>query len=256
MHRLRFIFFTILLLLIGCNQQAWFDKFVPKEEAEFSKRFLALFASRDFAAIEQLLDPSLKDPEVRSKLQQVADQFPPSPPVEVEVVGAHTFNSSQRAQYDLTFQYAYPEKWLLANVVLNKQDGRITVAGVHVNLLKDSLQNINRFTFAGKGVVNFVFFALAIAIPTFILVALVLCVRTPIPRRKWLWIVFILFGFVQFSLNWTVGSVNITTLSFLLLGAGFAQAGPAAPYVFTVAIPLGAILFFVKRRRWRAQNVG
>src|SRR6266481_5203085 len=121
MHRLRFIFFTILLLLIGCNQQAWFDKFVPKEEAEFSKRFLALFASRDFAAIEQLLDPSLKDPEVRSKLQQVADQFPPSPPVEVEVVGAHTFNSSQRAQYDLTFQYAYPEKWLLANVVLNKR---------------------------------------------------------------------------------------------------------------------------------------
>lgn len=256
MPLVRLLLAAFAFLLAGCDQQALLDKLVPQEEVALSKRLIVQLAARDFPAIEQQLDPSLHDPAIRGKLQQLAEQFPSSPPIDVQVVGAQSFTSSnapQRAQYSLALQYAYPGKWLLANVVLNKQDGRHTLLGLHVNPLPDSLQNINRFTFAGKGAAHFIMFTLAIAVPAFILVALVLCIRTPIPRRKWLWIVFILFGFMRFSLNWTDGSMNFSPLSMHLFGAMFGWAAPAAPMVLAVSIPLGAVMFFVRRSQWLVQ---
>jgi hypothetical protein len=38
--------------VLACDQKARFDKFVPKEEAAFAERYIALFQSRDFDAIE------------------------------------------------------------------------------------------------------------------------------------------------------------------------------------------------------------
>ena len=251
------LFYGLLLftgvLLAGCDQQEWFDKFVPKEEAEFAKRAVGQFAARDFASIERSLVPILVQPDTRSKLQQVAEQVPSAPPLAVQIVGAHTLKTSDRDQYDLTLQYEYPGKWLLANVVLHREKGELRLAGIHVRPLPDSLQNINRFTFAGKSPIHFLVLALAVLIPLFVIATLVSCARTPIARRKWLWLLFIAVGLVRFSLNWTDGTWEFTPISFLLLGAGFNQAGPAAPYVFAVAAPIGAVLFWFRRKSLRAQ---
>ena len=256
MNRICILLIALVALLGGCDKQATFDKFVPKDEAEFSKRFLSLFVSKDFAEIEQLLDPSLRGPTTRTALQQVADQFPQQAPKEIQILGANTVTSSERTTYDFTLQYVSPDKWLLASVVLQKQGGHTLVTGVHVNPLKTSLQQINAFTLQGKGLIHYMFLVLAVAVPVFVLGVLVLCIRTQVPRRKWLWVLFIILGFVQFSLNWTDGTVNVMALSFLLFGAGFFQAGPAAPYILTVALPIGAMLFLMKRRGWVAQSAG
>jgi hypothetical protein len=168
--RLHLKYFLIaIFLLTGCDQQALFDKLVPKEEAEFSKRFLSNLATRDFVAAEQSLEPSLLGGDARSRLQKLADLFPSVPPLAIDIVGALTTTSQNREQHNLTFQYRYPDKWLLANVVLVREKGKpLRVAGAHVNPLADSLQNLNRFTFAGKDVAHYVVFLLAIAIPLFV----------------------------------------------------------------------------------------
>ena len=245
---------TLLVLLGGCDKQAAFDKFVPKDEAELSKSFVALFMSKDFASIERQLDPSLLGPESRITLQKVAEQFPPGVPSEIQILGANTVTSPKNTTYDFTLQYIYPQKWLLVTVVLQKQDGKPLFTGIHVNLLTAPLQELNRFALMDKTAVHYLFLVLAVAIPVFVLVALVLCIRAPIPRRKWLWILFVLLGFGQFSLNWSDGTVNILPLSFMFLGAGYFQSGPAAPYILTVALPIGALLFFVRKRRWYSQS--
>jgi hypothetical protein len=67
-------------------------------------------------------------------------------------------------------------------------------------------------------------------------------------KRKWLWLIFIALGLFQFHLNWTTGAWNLQPLSFLLLGAGFTKAAPAAPLILSVAFPLGAILFLARRK--------
>ena len=192
-----------VLTLVGCDQKAWFEKFIPKEEEEFSKNYLALFQARDFEAIEAKIDPSLKNAQLRSKLEQIAAFFPAEKPTDIQTVGAQSFSNADMSQINLTFQYEYPGRWLLANVVLQKEGSDTVVTGVNVQPLRDSLENINRFTFEGKGGVHYAVFAVAVIVPLFVLSALVLCVRTPIPKRKWLWILFVLVGFAQLTLNWS-----------------------------------------------------
>jgi hypothetical protein len=247
---------VLALLVAGCDEQAWFDKFVPKEEAEVAKQVLAAFGSRDFGAIEQRLDASLAGADTRPKLEQVAEQFPSGSPKAVQVVGSNTMTMPGRVTYDLTFQCEYPDRWLLVNVVLQRADGQLKIMGVHVNRLADSLQNQNRFTFAGKGPVHWLFLALAVVIPLFIVATLVVCARTPIPRRKWLWLLFVALGLVQVSLNWSTGEWGISPVAVLLLGVGFHKAGPVAPYVLTIALPIGAVVFLLRRRTWSTAPSG
>ena len=245
-----------LALLTGCNQQAWFDRFVPQEEAALAQRLLGQFAAKDFAAIEPLLSPDLARPEVRAQLIQVANLFPGTTPLSVEVVGAHTLSSPDSVQYDLSFQYGYPGQWIFANVVLLRNNGSIHLVGVHAAPLKDSLQHLHRFTLADKGLRHYLVLCLAVFIPLLVVATLVVCVKTPMPRRKWLWMVFISLGLMQFSLNWTDGSWQFLPIGFLLLGAGYTQNGPVAPYVLTIAAPVGAIVFWLRHHRAAQQPTG
>lgn len=188
---MRFISAILLLplfLMLGCDKQEWFDKFVPKEEAEVAKQVVLQFAARDYVAIERLLSSNLVQPDTRSKLEKIAEQVPQVKPTSVEVVGATTLKSAKQDQYTLTIQYQYPEKWLLANVVLQRNNGELRLAGVHVNQLADSLQNTNRFTFSGKGLLHTFVFLAAILVPLFIVASIITCIKTPMQRRKWLWL--------------------------------------------------------------------
>jgi len=243
------------MALVGCDQKALFDKFVPKDEANFAKAYLALFAAHDFDAIEAKSDPQLKAAALRDSLKQIADLFPPGNPKDIRVVGVNTFSTSTSSQFNLTFQYEYPDKWLLANVVFEKKGEDVIVKGVHVQPLRDSLENINRFTFEGKGAIHYAMLLMALLIPLFILVSLVLCVRTPIPKRKWLWVLFVLCGFFQISLNWTTGTFNMNPFSVHLLGAGFFKPGPFGPVTIWISLPLGAIIFLRQRKKWLLQPV-
>jgi hypothetical protein len=184
----------------------------------------------------------------------MAATFPPGDPRGVTIVGSNTFTANEVTTYDLTFEYEYSIAWLLTNVVLQKRNGQTNVLGLHVTPMKQSLKELNRFTFEGKGAFHYLVFALTVGIPLFIVFALVLCVRTPIGKRKWRWLLFVTFGFVQFSFNWTDGSYAIQPITFAIFGAGFFRAGPYAPFVLTVALPVGAIVFLLRRRSLAARS--
>jgi hypothetical protein len=249
-----FICLTFVFLL-GCSQQAMMDKLTPKEEVEFSKDFLSLFQSRDFERIVKPLNPQLKTEQLPSQLEQIAQFFPASPPTNIELVGSQTFKTGDKWQANITFQYEFPSSWLIANINLERiGDGDLIVNGVNVNPIQDSLANMNKFTLKGKSPLHFVFLVLAIFIPVFMVATFIFCLRTPIRKRKWLWAIFILVGFVQFSLNWTNGAYSIKPFSFQLLGAGFMSAGKYAPWIMSISLPLGAIFFWMRRNKLIQQN--
>lgn len=243
----------LLALLAGCDQQAMFEKFIKKESA-IAKTILSQLSAKDYGAVEKQLDPSIKNASVQAALEQMAAMFPPGEPASINTVGANTSTLNGITTYNLTFEHEYSNAWLLTNVVLQRRNAQVTVLGLHVNPMKQSLKELNRFTFAGKGILHYIVFALAIAIPLFIVFTLVLCFKTPIAKRKWLWLLFVALGFVQLSLNWTDGTYGIQPISFALLGAGFFSAGPYAPIVFNIAFPLGAVIFLFKRRSLGATN--
>ena len=254
MRRKILIGLLAVLAVSGCNQKAWFEKLMPKEDVEFAKDYIALYQARDFESIEATIDPGLKNAELRPNLEQIAAIFPEGTPKDIQTVGFQSFRNADTCRVNLTLQYEYPEKWLLVNVVFQKNGSDITVMGMNTNPLRDSLQNINRFTWKGKGVRHFVIFGYAVIMPLFMLYALVLCIRTPIPKRKWLWVIFILLGFGQIALNWTDGNLNITPISFQILGAGFGKLSPYGPWLFSVSFPIGAVVFLLRRKKWLGQR--
>lgn len=258
MHILKpfLILLGLVTLLPGCDQQAMFEKFIPKEESAIAKKVLSQLAAKNYGALEKQLDPSVNNVSVQAALEQMAAMFPSEETKSINSVGANTSTVKDVTTYDLTFEHEFSNAWLLTNVVLQRRGNQLTVLGLHVNPMKQSLKESNKFTFAGKSIIHYIVFGLAIAIPLFIVYALVLCFRTPIVKRKWLWLLFVALGFVQLSLNWTDGGYGIQPISFVLLGAGFFSAGPYAPVILNIAFPLGAVVFLFKRRSLGAINAG
>ncbi len=240
--------FLCLLTLTACDQQAALESFVPQAESAQAKKFLAQLAARDFDAVEAQLDSSLRSPDVRAKLKEVAEQIPQGEPKSITTIGAYTHKVNQKTTFSLAYDYEYAESWLVANVVLVKVGETVGVSGVHLTPTRQSQKSLNEFRFTNKGVLHYVFLTLGVLIPVFCVATIVACKRTKIHKRKWLWYIFIALGFVQFSLNWTTGQTNVLPLSFLLLGAGFNKVGLHAPLILTFAVPVGAIVFWLRRK--------
>lgn len=252
---IRLIFFALFsLFLIACDQEAAFETLVPKEESALAKELIAKLAAKDFSAVESRLDSNLRTPDVREKLEQMVRILPTGKLESVRTIGANTTTSSTVTIYNLTYEYEYADGWAIANAILERRNGQVKLQGIHFSRTKESLSTLNRFTFEGKGIAHYIVFALSIFIPLFIVYSLVLCSRTKIPKHKWLWLLFIAAGFVQFQFNWTDGTWGVQPLSLLLLGAGYAKAGPVAPLIFRLAFPLGAVVFLAKRRLQQRSN--
>ena len=150
-------FVTLFLFLQGCSQEELLEKFTPKAEVEFSKKYFSLFQSGNYDAIEESIDTELKTTDLRNKLEEIANFFPKEEPKKIDLVGSRTFEMADKWQANLTFQYEFSKKWVIANIVLERiTDGPLVVKGINVNPVEDSLQNTNKFTLNGKSVVHYV----------------------------------------------------------------------------------------------------
>lgn len=243
---------VIGLLLAGCDQKALLQKFVPKDDDAFARRFLDAVRAGDYAGADQMLDASLRGEKSAGGLHDLNGVLAHGEPFSVEVIGCNVFtNASTQGTTrttNLSYQIHFSDSWAAGNVAVGHPSGGMCVLGSHFQPILDSLEALNRFTFTGKSILHYLFFAACIAVPALILVALIVCIRSQI-RRKWLWIIFILLGFVQFRLDWASGHIEVQPISFALFGASAFQPSPYAPWILGFAIPVGAIIFLVSRRR-------
>jgi hypothetical protein len=251
---MRLIFPIGILLLIvfsGCNQNndSLINKFTPPEDEAIATNYIALLRQNKFEPIEKDLDPSLKSAITQDTLTKMAAAIPPQDPVSVKVIGAQQFRDPNFYRINLSFEYQFPSKWLLINVATQKKGGVSTIIGFNVYPLSNSLENINRFTLAGKSFIQYVTLAFAVLIPLFTLYALVLCIRTKMEKRKWLWMIFILIGIGKFTVNWTTGQWNFAPLFIQLLFGASAFAPMYGAWLISISLPLGAILFLLRRKR-------
>lgn len=201
--------------------------------------------------MKEALAPALRTPDIDKKLAELATPFPAGQPKSVRVVGANTSAVSKNGgpattRYNLTYEYEYAGSWVLANIVLKRDEAGLQVVGLHTEARSRSLEATSGFSLAGKGVRHWAFLALVIAIPLFCVYAFVMCIRTPNLQHRWLWAIFTLVGFVSVSLNWSTGELGFRPLYFQLLGAGVLQNGYGS-WLMSITFPLGAVWFLWKR---------
>lgn len=251
MRFLCLISIVVTMLLAGCDQASMMKKMTPPEAESAAKGYIDLLKQNRFEEIEKDLDPSIKTPDIHSTLVKMAQMIPAQQPESIKVVGAHknTFNGSNEPKTtttNITLEYQFQSKWLLINVATQKKGEVSTIVGFNVNPIPDSLENLNKFRLAGKSPLQYFVLFLAILIPLFTLYALILCIRTKIEKRKWLWVLFVLAGIATFSVDWTTGQWRIVPLSFQLLAVGVSSP-PYGSWVISISFPLGAVIFLLKR---------
>jgi hypothetical protein len=229
---------VLALLLVGCNPQQVLEKLSTPADQALSKGYIADLQAGRLDVIETNLDPSLKTPWVRDSLVRAAELFSEGSPTSVKLVGAQRFISSYGTRTNAIFEYQWGDKWFL--------------------------ESQSKFTLPPKRKSQYAILAVAILAFGLTWFALVECSRMKGIRHKWLWMVFIIFGFGLLSVKWSAGVVGSAgVVSFELLSIGFFSGGASGTVSGTdfgawtasmsaPAAPVGAIVFLLRRRKLRS----
>jgi hypothetical protein len=242
-------------MLVGCNQEELLQKFSSPEDQAVAKGYIDHLRARNFQEIEKAIDPSIRSPDLRDTLTKMAGFIPPGEPNSIKLVGAQRHQAAATTLVNTTFEYNFGDKWLLANVAIQDKNGTKTIVGFNVNPIAQSVESLNRFGLSGKSGIQYLVLGAAIAAVLVSLYSLILCVRTKPLRRKWLWILFILFGFGKLAVNWTTGEWAIALPAVQLLSAS-ALAPLYGPWTIAVSIPVGALAFLYYRWSRRVPTAG
>lgn len=254
MRRLKFLGGIVLCTcLLGCDQAALMKKFVPEQDEVSAKQYVALLRQGKFDQIQRDFDPRYVDSNFRDTLAHMAAVFPDQTPESVKVVGFHDSRRDGNGTLDITLEYQFPNKWVLANIDILRTDDAATLTGFHVTSAEDSLEHLNRFTLEGKTAVQYLIFALGVGSQLFSLYAFALCIGTKVGKRKWLWALFTLVGASRLAVNWATGQWTYTLLA-VCMPCFLANHPPYGPWTVAAYFPLGAVLFIEKR--WRMKTAG
>jgi hypothetical protein len=245
---LKWIGLLLAIMLCGCNPASMIQRMASKDDDNVAQYYIGLLRSGNLGPIERDMDPSLKAPGMHDGLLQAANMIPRQDPTSVKMVGTYTNRGSNLYQSNLTYEYQYSDKWLLINVATQKSGDAFTIIRLRVQPLADSLEHLNRFTLTGKNPLQYAILIWGAITAVFILYCLIRCIRANGLKRKWLWILFILFGFGELAVNWTTGEMRFSLLAFQLLGFS-AFAALYGPWIVKVGFPLGALIYLLRGRR-------
>jgi hypothetical protein len=257
MLRALIIISALVCALSGCGPM---DNFYEGPDGDYGKSLFSDLQARNVKTLQQRFDPKVLATGSPSTFDQMAAFFPPTPPRSVAVVFLTTqkfrLEDGTARRVTVSLQYEFENRWLLANARWRETtSGDKIIEGMNVQPLAKSLKEINSFQLEGKGIANYAILVLAVALPLFCIAALIACIRTAMPRkRKILWFLGILVGFGRIGVNWTTGAISVTPLSIQFLSAGWLRWGPFAPHEISIAVPLFAMLFLLRRHQGKFER--
>ena len=220
---------------------------LPEQELAFAKDYLNRLKNRDFDHAKALIDPSLQNEVTDELLDRFARTLYPGEPLSVEVIGSQIDIRNGQWSGNFTFDYQYAEGWLLASTALKKVDDGYRVIGFSARRTAASQRELNAFRWAGLSPLHYAALVCEVFFLLFMIVSFVACLRTKMVRRKWLWAIATLIGWGSFQFNWASGVLAYQWLSFQIIGMGATKAGPAAPWILATTLPVGAMLFWLRR---------
>ncbi len=251
------LLFAIPTLFIFCAQGSverleaiLMKKVTPAEDEAMVQQWIQWTREGNFDQIERGLDPSLRSDNLRDKLAGMTRLIPNEQPMSVKPVGyvvVHHPDSSQTIT--ITLEFEFQNQWLLATIVRQEQSDVSSVMGFHINPIPESAESHNRLTLLGKKPVHYVMLLLAFAASAIALYGVVVCLRTPMGKKKWLWAAICLIGIGRLGINWTTGIVGFTAVWIGFPPSGAAMVPLYSPWMVYTSIPVGAAVVLIFRDR-------
>jgi len=261
MYKGRAVFLGLLgiFLLAAVGLSPWgFPGWGPaalasRKQQDTALRYLELVRTRRWSALIPHLGDNLAGrPEA---LPRALSGYPGEAPRRRRLVfyrSHHRFGGPAYAT--LVYDQELADRWLLTKVSITAGEEEGKLVGLRYGTFARPYAERIALHPAGKGFGFYVFLGLVLTMPLFILGVLWVWARTPVPRRAWLWGPFIALGLVRLKLNWSTGALAIQPLAFNILGSGLFRPSATGPWILQVALPVGAVLFLWRRRRWRREE--
>jgi hypothetical protein len=242
-------------LAVACGGPASLERFTPPEVDARSRGYLQQFVRGQIdSAVDRLVVP-LRTRDVTAELRKIADILRNERFDTVRVIGAQTSVIGGVRHTNLTYELHSAFSWFLANVATVDTADTWFVEGVSAGTIAQPLELAAEFSLSGKSFLHYIWLVLTVACAAFSLgTAAFIATRRGMPRRWW-WVALSLIGVGAFQLNWASGATNLALLNVQLASASFLRAGPAAPWILSFAIPVGAFLGVSQYHRWRPLSI-
>ncbi|GEM_PF-861950 len=245
---------VMLISFFGCSPQKFIKNMAPKESDQFAREYINLVRNENYDKAIKLFDPQFVNDGSISTFKIIHTYLDNGKLLSTELIDyrgtsfkAISGNLKSYKMQTFVYQLHFEKAWVIVNITLKYQDNKLMIYNFSVNEIPKPISELNAFTLSNKTLVHYVILLLAILIPIFIVFSIILCARTKM-KKKWLWIIFISLGIGQLSVNWATGQLGFQMLQLQLLGAGCIRSGLYGPWILTVGMPVGAIIFFVKRK--------
>jgi hypothetical protein len=236
----------LLGALVGCNQSAQIEREHP-DDVSLSRTYFDFLRNGQYEKVENDFEPLIKDrTEFRPEFDELVATIPKESPISVTPKWIKVDCDHGVCLHQIILEYRYRNELLLFNVVDRKEGSQSSIMGIHARIIPGEAIAASEFRLSNKGFPQYLIFLMAILFPIFSLYVLVLCIRSEIGPRKWLWAVFILVGVSRLGVNWATGQPNFQLFAIQLLSAG-ASAETYSPWMVSVSLPLGAILFLLNQ---------
>jgi hypothetical protein len=147
--------------------------------AEFARESLALLLARDLDRLRERFSPELVRLAPPEAMARVLAEIPPGVPSEPMLVGfAHTSLLRGRSSAVVTWQFRFPSGYLLGRVQMDTSGGQPVITAINLQPIPDSIDRINAFGLVRRTWRHHAVLTLVVAVPAFILVSIVACLRT------------------------------------------------------------------------------
>ncbi|WED64470.1 hypothetical protein PXH66_19190 [Synoicihabitans lomoniglobus] len=252
---------AVLVILSGtsCRPRQWIGLIADDSIEAVAIGYLDALLAGDLDQITRDIDSPQRSPDLPIKLLEMRQHFPNGKFLSRELINYQSkwrvTGSARRARHDLIYEYHYPDTWVVARVVFEysaTETPNLKIIQVAPRSSSSSWVSMIRPPRFSPSVA--IILSLAAVVLGGIVVTFIVCLRTPFKRRKWLWALFILVGFGQILVDTGSGKIGLRLLSIQIGGVSVIANGPGTSWVWAVSFPLGAILFWVRRRELVARE--
>lgn len=225
---------------------------LKQDTNNLTANILNLIKNKQYKSIASILDDSLGDYKTISRnLEPIRNMLPDQPIQNLTIAGVTREviydSNGQRVDkiYTLT-EVNYPYSDFVVEMQQLRMNDKIKINGFRVSG-KQALLRLSKATWQNVTAGGYFTILCMLLVLSIVLYALILCINTDIERRKWLWILFILFGFFGVNFNWLTQSYSFNLINISLLGVGWYKANCFDPLILSFSIPVGALIFLYKQ---------
>lgn len=251
------------LFLGGCDWDRMARSIIPEDaEPVINDVYLAVLTG-EASPISGRLHPELTTEALTAFLDQTHTTLPPGIPLEYSYVSAQrrsftTMSTGTSRTLDTVRLISWEDQHFLLRVILfaeADEDWQIN----HINVVPFDPATVASVPFSAMSVSQKAFTMLGFLVPAFVLATLIASFKTPRIKRRIIWSLLILLGFPVFTMNMTSGDIwlsspavrenYISLFSVKVFAAAYTRAGYLAPWLLSVAVPFGALLFWYRVAR-------